>query len=121
LFDTCALVLATAGQRERRLVRQARLTFAMARHAVADMCRVLSRSPMPPESDRLPPAEADRLLAALSEAGILLPTGAEALERLRELRGMYEPLIHSLGTFLLMPLPPWTPAEPARENWLAHL
>jgi hypothetical protein len=121
LLDTCALVLATADQREKRLVRQARLTFAMARHAVADMCRVLGRQPAPPKPERLQPGEAERLFESLTEAGIMPPTGPEATEKLRELRGMYEPLIHALGSFLLMPLPPWMTPAPARENWLANL
>jgi hypothetical protein len=121
VLDTCALVIATGEQREKRLVRQARLTFAVARHAVADMCRVLSRQAAPPESDRLPDAEVERLVHSLVEAGITMPPGEATRGKLRELREMYEPYIHALGSHLLMPLPPFCPAAPARDNWLMNL
>jgi hypothetical protein len=121
ILDTCALVIATGEHREKRIVRQARLTFAVARHAVADMCRVLSRQAAPPETDRLPDAEVERLVHSLVEAGITMPPDEGTRVKLRELREMYEPYIHALGSHLLMPLPPFCPATPARDNWLLNL
>ena len=44
---------------------------------------------------------------------------AACLEKLTALRGMYEPYVQSLSTFLLMALPRWVPPEEARDNWQA--
>ncbi|HEY3204437.1 MAG TPA: potassium channel family protein [Thermoanaerobaculia bacterium] len=120
VLDACALVLSTADQREKRLARQARLTFAMARHAVADMCRVLGRKAASPEADRLPAADLALVLASLADAGIVVTADGGPSQKLGELRAMYEPYVHPLSEFLLMPLPPWAPKAPPRDNWLAH-
>ncbi len=118
LLDSCALVLSVVSTDCRR---QARLSFAMARHAVADMCRVLDRRPAAPDPDRLPPSELARLREALAAARVPLQPGAEADAHLGELRSMYEPMVAALSSLLLMPLPPWMPPAPARENWLTNL
>ena len=117
LLDTCALLLAFVDTKCRR---QARMTFAMARHAVADMGRVLDRKPASPNPDRLPPAELVRLREALADARIPLRPSAEAGPRLTELRAMYEPAVSSLSALLEMPLPPWVPPASAREDRVAH-
>ena len=117
LLDTCALLLAVVDTNCRR---QARMTFAMARHAVADMGRVLDRKAAAPSPDRLPPAELVRLREALSDARIPLLPSAEASPRLAELRAMYEPAVSALSALLEMPLPPWVPPASAREDRVAH-
>jgi hypothetical protein len=118
LLDSCALILAVV---ETSCKRQAKLTFAMGRHAVADMCRVLDSPPFPPQPDRLAPPELLRLRAALVDARIPLRPSGESDARLAELRAMYEPMVAALSDLLLMPLPPWMPPAAARENWLAHV
>jgi hypothetical protein len=118
LLDSCALILAVVKTDCRR---QARLTFAMARHAVADLSRVLNAPPRSPEPDRLPSDALARLRAELEAARIPLQDDPSAARKLTELRHMYEPLVAALSTLLLMPLPPWMPPSKARENWLAHL
>jgi hypothetical protein len=120
ILDTCALLLSSAGSLDRRLERQARLTFAMARHAVADMCRVLRRRALPIAQDRLPAASFERLVRSLAEAGGPQPDRVSRTS-LDELRGLYEPLANTLSNFLLMPLPPWCPAEPPRDNWRTNV
>jgi hypothetical protein len=117
VLDSCALVLSVVDTECRR---QARLTFAMARHAVNDMCRVLGRDPVAPEPGRLPPADYARLREALTAAKIALSTDDGADRRLAELRAMYEPMVEALSELLMMPLPPWMPPASVRENWLAH-
>jgi len=96
--------------------RQARLTFAMARHTVADIAQVLGRPPIT-DVDRLAGDELARLRASLSAAGVTLNTGAGADDKLAELRTMYEPYVAALSRHLLMPLPPWRTGGRARENW----
>ncbi|HEY1433884.1 MAG TPA: potassium channel family protein [Thermoanaerobaculia bacterium] len=118
LLDACALILAVVDTECRR---QAKLTFAMARHAVADLARVLNSPPPTAGPDRLSPAELARLREQLTAAHIPLRADTEAGAKLAELRGMYEPTVASLSALLLMPLPPWMPPAAARENWLSHL
>jgi hypothetical protein len=118
LLDSCALILSVVDTDCRR---QARLTFAMARHAVADMCRVLATTPGAPEPDRLPAADLARLRDRLVAARIPLRSDPDSSAKLVEMRGMYEPLVASLSALLLMPLPPWMPPAGTQENWLAHI
>jgi len=117
LLDACALIRAVV---KTDCQRQAKLTFAMARHAVADLARVLRTRPRPPEPDRLPAASLARLRRELASASVVLREGPDADEKLAELRQMYEPIVESLSRLLLMPLPPWMPPARARENWVTH-
>jgi hypothetical protein len=118
ILDSCALILSVV---DTDCQRQARLTFAMARHAVADLARVLNRKPRAPDPDRLPEDDLARLRSQLSDARIPLRSDADADRKLVELRAMYEPMVAELSALLLMPLPPWMPPAQARENWVAHL
>jgi hypothetical protein len=97
--------------------RQARLTFAMARHAVVDLAQIFNTPPREPVPDRLPSDELNRLRAALAAADVKLADGAAADQRLSELRRMYEPFVSPLADFLFIPLPPWVPADESFDNW----
>lgn len=114
ILDACALVIACV---EKGPVRDARLTFAMARHAVADMNSVFRRKPLPPQPDRLPREELARLRQTLELSGITLKTGDAAERQLAELRAMYEGHVNALAEFLVMPLPRWLPPAVVRDNW----
>ena len=118
ILDTCALCIVAF---EKPKTLQARLTFAMARHAVTDLAQALSAAPRPIEPDRLPTAEFKRLCAALAPAGIGFCCGgqpaADAEKRLNEFRAMYEPYLNGLALRLLLPLPPWIPEGEAHYNW----
>jgi hypothetical protein len=114
VLDTCSLVITGI---EDAPVRAARLTFAMARHALADLTSVLGRVPLLSAADRLPPQELARLRRTLAAGGISLREGREFDEKLAHLRSLYEPYAHALSNFLLMPLPPWLPPEGAKDNW----
>lgn len=114
LLDTSALV--TIGV-EGACARQARLTFAMARHAVVDLAQAFPATPADPSEDRLPPGELERLRAALTGAGLRLPEGDEGADKLADLRRLYEPYVASLSRYLLQPLPPWLPGAGSRDNW----
>jgi hypothetical protein len=113
VLDTCSLVIAGI---EGAPVRSARLTFAMARHALADLTGVLGLKPEWIEN-RLPPEDLERLRAALASSGMPLPEGRAVDERLAHLRKLYEPYAQALARFLLMPLPPWVAPEGAKDNW----
>jgi hypothetical protein len=96
---------------------QAKLTFAMARHAAVDLAQVVNAQYNPHDVGRLAAADLTRLRAELSERGVTLYDGADAPERLAKLRILYEPYLHSLSRRLLMTLPPWFPADRKKDNW----
>jgi hypothetical protein len=98
---------------------QARLTFAMARHAVVDLAQVLYATYHPEAPDRLPEAELKRLRQMLSERGLRLNEGEQFTEKLLKLRTMYEPYAQAVAERLAIALPPWIPAEKKRDNWQA--
>ncbi|MGE5176637.1 MAG: ion channel [Hyphomicrobiales bacterium] len=114
VLDTCALVMIGV---EGACARQARLTFAMARHAVVDLAQLFPSLPRGADEDRLPPGSFDRLRERLAEIGLPLPARQDAEDRLAELRELYEPYVSALSRYLLQPLPPWEPPAPRRDNW----
>ncbi len=114
ILDTSAFVIANL---EGECTRQARLTFAMLRHAIVDLALVLRTPPRHPERDRLSPADLEAIRSLLASTGVKLRTGPEADERLKELRGMYEPYVYSLSRRLRLALPPWILASTRTDNW----
>ncbi len=96
---------------------QAKLTFAIARHAVVDLAQVLSTPPRAPDPDRLAPATLAELRHSLAAAGVLLRSSPEAERNLTELRRLYEPYVNSLSAGLMLPLPSWTAGGHTVHNW----
>jgi hypothetical protein len=114
ILDACALIMAGVQDGP---TRQAQLTFAMARHAVADLAQIFARSRQPVFApDRLPASSLTALRDMLGIAGIALQDGA-AEQKLRDLRQMYEPHVQRLSEYLLMSLPPWFPLTGTPDTW----
>jgi hypothetical protein len=40
------------------------------------------------------------------------------MQRLAEMRALYEGYAEALSRYLCMPLPPWISSEPRKDNWL---
>ncbi len=114
ILDVCALVVARI---DGRPMPTARLTFAIARHAVVDLCAVFRLEPMARPVDRLPPAEEQRLEAALTAVGVRLRADEASVVKFRTLRARYEPYVQALSSFLLMPLPDWVGPERTNDTW----
>ena len=115
ILDTCALI--TAGMNDGPK-RQAQLTFAMARHAVADLAQIFAGSRQPVVlPDRLPSSSLTALREMLAKAEIALQDGAVPEQKLRDLRQMYEPHVQGLSEYLLMPLPPWLRLTGTLDTW----
>ncbi len=98
---------------------QAKLTFAMARHAAVDLAQVVNARFDPMAPDRLPDAEFEVLRQVLASAGLNLKSDEGARAKLTKLRSMYEPYVHSTARNLMMTLPAWRHAEKVRDNWQA--
>jgi hypothetical protein len=96
--------------------RQARLTFAMCRHAAVDLAQVFNAAPRE-QVDRLPEQEFERLRASLAAEGFQLRDTTDTTDKLKKLRAMYEPYVEGLGQYLLMDVPPWILSGEAIENW----
>jgi hypothetical protein len=116
ILDTCALVMVGVGNTS---TWQAKLTFAMARHAVVDLAQIFRTMPAKPEADncRLLPGDLDRIREILAKNNTHLRDGTDAEQKLAELRLMYEPYVCALSEMLLMPLPPWIVGTEAIDNW----
>jgi hypothetical protein len=98
---------------------QARLTFAMARHAAVDLAQVVNARYDPTAPERLPDADYNALRDTLAEAGLKLRSTEEARQKLNRLRSMYEPYLHSTAKNLMVALPPWKHPTKMRDNWQA--
>jgi hypothetical protein len=114
ILDTTALLIALT---DNSCSRQARLTFAMCRHTIADLAQVFFTRPRPMTRDRLPAADFVRLRASLNHAGFALLDDEASNRKLKELRAMYEPYLNALARFLCMELPPWILSKEITDNW----
>jgi hypothetical protein len=98
---------------------QARLTFAMARHAAVDLAQVVNARYDPKALDRMTEADFQSLLKTLAAVELKLKSTDEARIKLAKLRSMYEPYIHSTAVNLMVALPPWQHPSKMRDNWQA--
>ena len=114
MLDASALIIVG---REGWCVRQAELTFAMARHAMVDLAQVFNTPPQAPSAERLTPDQFTRLRARLVGAGLELRGGSDFYDRLGELRSMYEPLAVALADRFAVALPPWVQDTERPDNW----
>jgi Ion channel len=114
ILDTSAFLIANLDTTDGY---QARLTFAMARHAAVDLVLVSQKPPEASEQDRLPGADLIRLRESLMGAGLTLRDEPTAAKTMAELRGLYEPFVNTLSTDLLFSLPPFVPAKRPVDNW----
>jgi hypothetical protein len=114
VLDTCALVMVGV---EGACERQAKLTFAMARHALVDLSLVFRTKPQESDDDRLPPEKLAELRAVLAAAGVRLREDGVEL-RLARLRHLYEPYLRALARYFSLTVPPWV-ADQTLDNWQA--
>ncbi len=115
ILDACALAMTVV---EGPCRHQAQLTFAMARHAVVDLSIIFRTRPDKEMPDRLPPEQLAVLRATLAEADIQLKE-EQGVQRLNELRGMYEPYVHVLAAYFRFQVPPWIARENGVDDWQA--
>lgn len=115
VLDTSALLAVGC---EGPCARQAKLTFAMARHAVVDLAQVFS-APRPVKlGGRLTKADLAQLIEHLGPAGTAFGA-VDARARFSELRLMYEPYLTALSEHLALSLPGWARRSDRPDNWEA--
>jgi hypothetical protein len=116
VLDTSALLISGVQGHE---ARQAQLTFAMARHALVDLSQIFSLPPVNNAPDRLPAKRYEQLYDLLCQSGVSVCRDGQSMERLRDMRALYEGYAAALSGYLRMPLPPWIADRPHKDNWLA--
>jgi hypothetical protein len=114
MLDVTSLVLAGIDGIPKE---QAKLTFAMGRHAAVDLAQVVNAQYDPHAPDRLPDEELAKLRKTLAAAGMRLRQDDEADAKLRKLRSLYEPYCEGQARRLLLSIPPWTQDEKKKDNW----
>jgi hypothetical protein len=114
MLDVTSLVLAGIDGIPKE---QAKLTFAMARHAVVDLAQVVNASYDPVRRDRLTDEGLQDLRKHLADAGMRLKQDEAADQKLRKLRSLYEPYSEALAQRLMLSIPPWLRVEIKKDNW----
>lgn len=114
ILDVSAFLSASA---EGPIARQARLTFAMGRHAVVDLAQVFRAPPRAPGQDRLLAEALSRMREQLARAGVAARDEKAAETELANLRRLYEPYVCTLAERFCFPVPSWTPGGPRLDNW----
>ncbi len=108
ILDTCSWLLAAGPDVP---ARQARLTYAMCRHAVVDLSHVFHASPDLDYPRRLN-AEAWNLLQAHTPDPF-----PDSRERIEALIAAYEPFVHPLARRVDHVIPSWIPEQNVNQNW----
>jgi hypothetical protein len=98
---------------------QAKLTFAMARHAAVDLAQVVNARYDPAAAERITDEGLQALREALNAAGLRLRNDEYAGDKLTKLRSMYEPYVYSIARNLMLTLPMWRYEQKTRDNWQA--
>jgi Ion channel len=98
---------------------QARWTFKMARHAVVDLAQVVNARYNANAPERLSASDLGLIRTRLAEKGLQLRGGAEAEQKLLQLRMQYEPYVIAIARNLYISLPPWIRQDKAKDNWQA--
>jgi hypothetical protein len=114
ILDTCSLVIIGVDSIP---TWQARLTFAMTRHAVVDLAQIFNTPPSGASDGRLCESDLVAIRNSLSTVGLSLYDGDDAFEKLAKLRRMYEPYLLSMGDRFLMNVPPFIGPTRAVDNW----
>jgi hypothetical protein len=96
---------------------QAKLTFAMARHAAVDLAQVINAKYNAHALDRLTEDGREQMRKALAAAGVRLRQDEGSVVKLAHLRSLYEPYLEAMSRNLQITLPPWMHQEKHKDNW----
>ena len=113
VLDTSAFAIAVAPER----TPAAEVTFAIGRHALADLAYAFRARPAGGDGERLDAAGFDRMREKIAGAGLDVAEPERARAKLAELRELYEPYAEALSRRLALALPSWFRAGERQENW----
>ena len=95
----------------------AEVTFAIGRHALADLAFTY-RAPIPDDPvDRLSDPDLEELTRRLRDSGLELSGDVEAKPKLGKMRSSYEKYAVGIAERLALGVPGWLPGEDAVEYW----
>jgi hypothetical protein len=115
ILDVCALAMVGL---EGMCQYQARMTFAIARHALVDLSQVFAAAPdHHGSSNRLTPEDLATIRRQLRDFGLNLVDIDGADTELKRIRALYEPYAVSLARYLQLSLPPWIKHDGSKDNW----
>jgi len=114
MLDVSSLAIACV---EGSLARQARLTFAITRHAVVDLAQIFGIKPEPGDRARITAADLTRLRGLIQQGELPARSHAEVETKLRDLRQIYEPWVLEMGQYFMMTIPGWTVETRSIDNW----
>jgi hypothetical protein len=119
ILDACSLLITSL---QGTPVRQAQLTFAIARHALVDLVLVFNLKEKKIwqdqlKIDRLPSGDFRKLCGLLSSTDIELCGDPASEDRLRAIRVLYEPYAYALAEYLAMPLANWIAEPKTPDQW----
>jgi hypothetical protein len=98
---------------------QAKLTFAVARHAMVDLAQLVNAHYDPLAPDRLDEEQLSKLEQAIRDHGLRLREATKSEETLAHFRSLYEPYALAMARNLFVTLPPWIHSEKKKDNWEA--
>ena len=116
MLDASALVISGI---EDIPAQQAKLTFAVARHAMVDLAQLIGAQYDPSDADRLDAEQLAKLREALLDHGLRPRDPAKSEDKLTQLRSLYEPYALAMARRLFITLPPWIHSEKKKDNWEA--
>ena len=95
---------------------QARMTFAITRHALVDLSQIFSANPIT-EFNRLSSEDFAALREGLRHADYTFSDSDNVEEQMAQMRSLYEPYALALARYLWIDLPPWIKHDPVKDNW----
>lgn len=114
VVDACAFFIAAEPEQGDE---GAVLTFAIGRHALADLAHVYRVRLVDADHDRLTREQFDELYSRVAASGVALTPADEAWLHLEKLLRAYEPYARALATQLALDLPDWLPLGEVEKNW----
>ena len=115
VLDASAFTLAATP--DRNAVEPAEVTFAIGRHALADLAYMFNAKPLDPTPPRLGADGLADLCTLARRNGLELRDEDEIGPHLESIRAKYEPYAAALARWLELPLPAWLPSPEAEANW----
>jgi hypothetical protein len=118
ILDASTLLLVSENH---ELHADAKATFAIARHAAADLTQAFYLTPKSPHRDRLSKKDLSELRKALKKSTFALKEGPQSEEKLLFLRNLYESHIQALSDFFIMSVTPFISEKKIEEAWRKNI